>query len=315
MTQSQTHDSRGNILIVDDTPANLRLLAAMLSEQGYKTRAVVNGHMALTAARSAPPDLILLDINMPDISGYEVCRTLKADERTREIPVIFVSALDEALDKVKAFEVGGVDYITKPVQFEEVIMRVSTHLNLHRLQRAIDSGAHGDDRFTPPILTTLLGRSGAQDLQPGDMTTITGALLVAVIRSGGTDEGTTPAARIIALNLFLGGLGAIAFRNGGFVDRWYLTTATAIFPSGMDQALAAARELQGVIEKQNQDRQIIGNDSLSLGVGLCNRSFTLGIVGDAAQIQVTWLDNSEDVVDQIEQAVHQSTEPIIFIDT
>ncbi len=109
----------GDILIVDDTPANLRLLSGMLGEQGYKVRLAPNGKLALMNAQAAPPDLILLDIKMPGLSGYEVCEQLKADPRTRDIPVIFISALDQTEDKVKAFTFGGVDYITKPFRLEE----------------------------------------------------------------------------------------------------------------------------------------------------------------------------------------------------
>ena len=127
----------GNILIVDDTPANLRLLSSMLVEQGHKVRSVINGQMALTATQAAPPDLILLDINMPEMNGYEVCERLKADEAARDIPIIFISALDATEDKVKAFSVGGVDYITKPFQLEEVVARVETHLALRNLQRSL----------------------------------------------------------------------------------------------------------------------------------------------------------------------------------
>jgi signal transduction histidine kinase len=127
----------GNILIVDDTPANLRLLSNMLAEQGYKVRSVINGQMALTAAQASPPNLILLDIRMPEMNGYEVCERLKADEDTRDIPIIFISALDATQDKVKAFTVGGVDYITKPFQLEEVLARVETHLALRNLQKSL----------------------------------------------------------------------------------------------------------------------------------------------------------------------------------
>lgn len=129
--------SRGNILIVDDTPANLRLLSNMLAERGYKVRSVISGKMALTTARAAPPDLILLDIRMPEMDGYEVCEQLKADEDTHDIPIIFISALDAAQDKVKAFTVGGVDYVTKPFQLEEVLARVETHLALRNLQKSL----------------------------------------------------------------------------------------------------------------------------------------------------------------------------------
>jgi len=129
--------SISNILVVDDTPANLRLLIGILGNVGYKVRPATNGQRALSAIEKESPDIILLDIMMPDMNGYEVCEYLKANEKTRDIPVIFISALTETFDKVKAFTVGGVDYITKPFQAEEVLARVETHLKLHELQRQL----------------------------------------------------------------------------------------------------------------------------------------------------------------------------------
>src|SRR5437016_3596000 len=123
-----------SILVVDDTPANLQVLAGMLKDRGYKVRPVPSGKLALLAAGRDPPDLILLDINMPEMSGYEVCEHLKADDLLKGIPVIFISALTEQLDKVKAFAIGGVDYLTQPFQMEELHARVETHLKLRRLQ-------------------------------------------------------------------------------------------------------------------------------------------------------------------------------------
>ncbi|HBA84165.1 MAG TPA: hybrid sensor histidine kinase/response regulator [Verrucomicrobia bacterium] len=123
-----------DILVVDDTPANLRLLTDLLKERGCKVRPVPGGQLAIQAVQKEKPDLILLDINMPGMNGYEVCERLKADDALKEIPVIFISALDETMDKIKAFAVGGLDYITKPFQFEEVEARVQTHLKLRRLQ-------------------------------------------------------------------------------------------------------------------------------------------------------------------------------------
>jgi len=127
-------DQPASILAVDDTPANLQVLAGMLKDRGYKVRPIPGGNLALLAARREPPDLILLDINMPEMNGYEVCEHLKADENLKGIPVIFISALTEQLDKVKAFATGGVDYLTKPFQMEELHARVETHLRLRRLQ-------------------------------------------------------------------------------------------------------------------------------------------------------------------------------------
>ena len=134
----QPDNCKGNILVVDDTPANLHLLIDILSKQGYEVRPAPNGKFALSAAKGMPPDLILLDIMMPGMNGYEVCQQLKADERTKDIPVIFVSAINEVLDKVKAFSIGGVDYITKPFQVEEVLARVQAHLAIRNLQTSLE---------------------------------------------------------------------------------------------------------------------------------------------------------------------------------
>jgi DNA-binding response OmpR family regulator len=131
--------TQSNILIVDDMPANLRLLSQILTEQGYKVRAALNGAHALTAVQADSPDLILLDIRMPEMDGYEVCQRLKADGRTADIPVLFISALDETEDKVKAFAVGGVDYVAKPFRVEEVLARVKTHLALRQLHRQLQA--------------------------------------------------------------------------------------------------------------------------------------------------------------------------------
>jgi signal transduction histidine kinase len=131
---SESPATKGNILIVDDTPNNLRLLSSMLTRQGYEVRSAISGSVALMAVQTVQLDLILLDINMPTMNGYEVCERLKAEEQTRDIPVIFLSALGEPIDKVQAFRVGGVDYITKPFQVEEVLARVENHLTLRRVQ-------------------------------------------------------------------------------------------------------------------------------------------------------------------------------------
>jgi len=134
MASQSATPARGSILIVDDTPANLTLLSRMLGDRGYRVRPVPSGPLALRAAESDPPDLILLDISMPGMDGFEVCRLLKEDTRLRDIPVIFISALAETEGKVKAFQRGGVDYVTKPFQIEEVEARVDTHIRLRGTQ-------------------------------------------------------------------------------------------------------------------------------------------------------------------------------------
>jgi signal transduction histidine kinase/DNA-binding response OmpR family regulator len=135
--EEQSPASQETILVVDDNPDQLNLLMTILSIAGYQVSSVPNGKLALNAVESTLPDLILLDIMMPQMDGYEVCTQLKVSPRTQNIPVIFMSALHEALDKVKAFEVGGVDYITKPFQMEEVVARVENQLRIHRLSKQL----------------------------------------------------------------------------------------------------------------------------------------------------------------------------------
>lgn len=138
MNSDHPSKSKADILIVDDTPDNLRLLSQMLLEQGYKVRKAINGQRALQAIKAEIPDLILLDIMMPELDGYQVAKYLKDDLKTKDIPVIFLSALHETMDKVLAFDLGGVDYITKPFQVQEVLVRVNTQLKIcHQQQQLI----------------------------------------------------------------------------------------------------------------------------------------------------------------------------------
>ncbi|MCY2991964.1 MAG: response regulator [Planctomycetota bacterium] len=126
-----------NLMVVDDEPVNLRLLVGMLRERGYRVSAFPRGRLALAAAEQEPPDLILLDIIMPEMTGYQVCEQLKANPKLKDIPVMFMSALDEMMDKVRAFEVGGIDYIAKPYQLPEVETRVRTQVRLVTLEREL----------------------------------------------------------------------------------------------------------------------------------------------------------------------------------
>ncbi|MBF0103590.1 MAG: hybrid sensor histidine kinase/response regulator [Desulfobacterales bacterium] len=130
------------IMVVDDTPANLKLLQDMLQSEGYRVLTFPRGQMALNAAAKSAPDLILLDIRMPHMDGFEVCNRLKSDDRLKEIPVIFISALNETSDKINAFSAGGVDYVTKPFQFEEVHARVKAHLEISRQKRELQDAYH-----------------------------------------------------------------------------------------------------------------------------------------------------------------------------
>ena len=136
--ENETIQHKGEILIVDDTQANLQLLMELLLEQSYKVRPAIDGEQALTAIHKRKPDLILLDIKMPGLDGYEVCRRLKNDESTKDIPIIFISALSDLDDRVKGFNLGAVDFITKPFQREEVLIRIQNHIQLRKMQLKLE---------------------------------------------------------------------------------------------------------------------------------------------------------------------------------
>jgi PleD family two-component response regulator len=132
-------EHQGTILLVDDNPNNLRLLAKTLTQQGYEVCSAVNGNLALNAVQTVNPDLVLLDVLMPGLDGYDVCQRLKANPLTQPIPVVFISAMSSSLEKVKAFEMGAVDYITKPFQVEEVLARVAHQMTMRNLQRRLEA--------------------------------------------------------------------------------------------------------------------------------------------------------------------------------
>ncbi|MBM4450889.1 MAG: response regulator, partial [Chloroflexi bacterium] len=135
--QFGTVESSADILVVDDTPENLRVVVALLKEAGHTARGIPNGELALQSVAKQPPDLILLDIRMPGMDGFKVCEALRDSPQSRDIPIIFLSALTDTADKQRAFEAGGVDYITKPFQATEILARVKTHLELARIRKEL----------------------------------------------------------------------------------------------------------------------------------------------------------------------------------
>ncbi|ALG68498.1 sensor histidine kinase [Beggiatoa leptomitoformis] len=154
---------KGTLLIVDDVPANVAMLFDFLNEAGFKVLVAQAGLRAIQKANYAKPDLILLDVMMPDINGFEVCRIIKSQEATQDIPIIFMTALTETPNKVKGFEVGAADYITKPIQQEEVLARINTHLKLHRLQKQLQTYASELERRNQEV--EAFARTVAHDLK------------------------------------------------------------------------------------------------------------------------------------------------------
>jgi DNA-binding response OmpR family regulator len=144
-------DEKANILLVDDNHDNLRFLSSILARQGYEVRPTDSGDKALAAIRAKQPELIMLDVMMPDMSGFDVCDRLKADQNTRDVPVIFISAIHEVEEKARAFSFGAVDYITKPFQEQEVLARVETHLKLRRFQTLLEEKTNNFNRKSTAV--------------------------------------------------------------------------------------------------------------------------------------------------------------------
>ena len=162
MNSNQSPTISTNILIVDDKPDNVRLLSTILTEKGYQVRKALNGQRAIATVQEFPPTLILLDVMMPEMNGYEVCAQLKASPKTSSIPVIFLSALDDVVDKVKAFDVGAVDYITKPFQDKEVLARVANQLTIQSQQKLLQEQTKQLEELVERLQNEIKERQGAE---------------------------------------------------------------------------------------------------------------------------------------------------------
>lgn len=162
MDSNQYHTIQASILVVDDNPDNVRLLSTILTEKGYQVRKALNGQRAIATVQEFPPTLILLDVMMPEMNGYEVCAKLKASPKTCSIPVIFLSALDDVLDKVKAFDVGAVDYITKPFQDKEVLARVANQLTIQSQQKLLQEQTKQLEELVERLQNEIKERQGVE---------------------------------------------------------------------------------------------------------------------------------------------------------
>ena len=314
------------ILIVDDTPANLRLLAGMLTQQNYKARPTPRASAALKSAQLSPPDLILLDINMPEMNGYEVCRRLKADERTCDIPIIFISALGEINDKVKAFAAGGVDYITKPFQIEEVLARVETHLTLRRLQqqlqdanevleqRVAERTAQLEARtvelaqlneayecFVPREFLQLLHKDNIIHVKLGDQIQQSMSVMFCDIRSFTTlSEKMTPQENFNFLNSYLSRVSPIIRQHNGFIDKYIGDAVMALFPNNPEDAVQCAIQMLHEVKHYNIERKATDYEPIEIGIGIHTGSMMLGIIGEEKRKQGTVISDAVNLADRLE---------------
>ncbi|KYF56159.1 hypothetical protein BE08_28465 [Sorangium cellulosum] len=314
------------MLVVDDTPANIRLLVDYLDYAGIDTITAVDGEGALALLRHESPDLILLDVVMPNMNGFDVCRRLKEDAATRDIPVLFMTGLTDMADKVRGFDVGGVDYLTKPIRLEELLARVTTHLSLRALQRELQA-ANSDlerrvaertaelarlneelratnraySRFVPTELLGLLGRDRAVDVALGDQAQFDMTVLFSDMRGfTALTESMTPGEAFAFTNAYLGRLSPIVRRHGGFIDKYIGDAIMALFPGDAGDALRAAVEMQRAVRQLSEERRSVGLPSISMGIGIHTGSLMLGTIGEAERMEVTAISDTVNQASRLE---------------
>ena len=323
---SESNEATEAILLVDDNPTNLQLLFETLDGRGYKLLIAKNGKVALSIARKALPNLILLDIMMPEIDGYEVCRQLKADPATAEIPVIFLSALTDTKDKVQGLDLGAVDYITKPFQPDEVIARVNTHLTVYRLKKALDQKNKelqeanelleervrkrtaqlqelntAYQRFVPREFLNLLAKESILDVILGDQTAQQMTVMFSDIRGWTTlSEGMTAQESFNFINAFLNRVSPVINAHRGFIDNFQGDGMMALFPENADDAVQAAIAMHAAVSDYNKDRKKKGFQPIGIGVGLHIGDLMLGIIGHEERMQGTVVADAVNLASRLE---------------
>jgi adenylate cyclase len=289
-----------DILIVDDMPANLSLLSSMLTAHGYEVRAAINGSMALMSAAAVPPDLILLDVNMPQMDGYEVCRRLKADARTTDIPVIFLSAMTGIGDKVAAFEAGGVDYVTKPFELREVLARVGTQLILHQQRRELDlqrrelEERYAQIRQMHAVLRGYLSDRAWESIEesitsnrPSPPSREVLTVLVSDIEDFvRLSEHIEPGPLLADLSLYMATVAQVVYDHRGEVDKYVGDGMLAFFRSSPD-ALAAALQIQRSIGTFNEHQRTQGRPAFPTRLGLTTGPVLLASLGSSGRREFT----------------------------
>ena len=311
---SQSSDNREKpeqILLVDDNTTNLQVLHETLAGLGHKFLVAKNGESALAIAHKAKPSLILLDIMMPGIDGFEVCRRLKADPETEGIPVIFLTALDDTKDKVKGFDLGAVDYVSKPFQAEEIIARVNTHLTINRLRKRLaeknrELKSTNDlleervqsrtlelaelnriyERFVPREFISLLNKQSINEISLGDQIIQQMTVMFADVRGWtALSESMSPQDNFNFINGYLRRVSPVIQDHNGFIDQYYGDGVMALFPGSPDDAVMAAIAMHGVVDEYNEERERHGLLPMGIGVGLHLGDLMLGIIGSEDRMQ------------------------------
>jgi len=308
------------ILIVDDLPDNLDLLRRVLETADFSVRLATSGQAALQTAQAQPPDLILLDIAMPVMDGFETCRRLKADPATQDIPVIFLTGQGETEKVIQGFELGAVDYVTKPFRTTELLRRVQTHVELYQLQRSLthevevktdevqDAHEHMEranqvySSFVPREFLTLLERDNILDVQLGDQVQTEMCILFSdIISFTSLSEQLGPSDSFRFINAYLSWISPIIRMNFGFIDKYSGDSIMALFPTTADDAVEAAVGMQQAMAQFNEKFIAPGAPPVQIGVGVHSGELMLGVVGEAERMETTVISDAVNVASRLER--------------
>ncbi len=312
-------DVNAGILIVDDTPANLEALGSILRGHGHKVRTAPDGRRALTAMTTAAPELVLLDVMMPDMDGYEVCLAMRDNPALAGIPVIFLSARANLEDKVRGFAVGGVDYVTKPFQAQEVIARVDAHLRLRRLEtqltqlnaqlearvrkRTAELASLNEvyERFVPREFLGLLEKRSITQVGLGDQVHKGMTVMFTDIRDfTRMSEHLSPQENFDFINTYLGRVSPLIRSNKGFIDKFIGDAVMALFPQSADDAIRGAIEIVRAVRNLGRELEASGRPPLRTGTGLHYGELMLGIIGAEDRFSATVIADAVNIASRLE---------------
>jgi two-component system sensor histidine kinase ChiS len=303
--QVLTENKNFTILVVDDELINVQVLVNYLSMQHYRVVQAFDGHEALEAVAETNPDLILLDVMMPKMSGYEVCRKLRARHPAHTLPIVLLTAKNQTSDLIAGFAAGANDYITKPFDKNELLARVKTHLRLAKI-----NNAYG--RFVPHEFLRILQKESIVEVNLGDQVQRHMTVLFADIRSFTTlSESMTPQENFNFLNSYLSRVSPIIREQRGFIDKYIGDSVMALFPERAQDAVQAAIAIQQTVTVYNEHRRQQGYQPIKIGVGVHTGSLMLGTIGEEQRMESTVISDAVNLTARLEELTKRYGAPII----
>ena len=309
----------GEILIVDDEQEIVVTLNQILEHASYGVRSATSGQAALQTAQAQPPDLIILDLQMPVMNGFETCRRLKVNPTTQDVPVIFLTDQVETDEIVQGFELGAVDFMTKPFNHTELLHRVGTHIELYNLQRSLsreveiktdevqeayelmERSNQVYSSFVPREFLTLLQRENILDVQLGDQIQTEMYILFSdIIAFTSLSEQLGPENSFRFINAYLSWISPIIRMNRGFIDIYLGDSIMALFPTEADEVVEAAIGMHKAMTQFNEKYIAPGSPSVQIGIGVHVGELMLGVVGESQRMETTVFSDAVNVTTQLE---------------